>query len=306
MTEPLDWSDPEEIERRFEEGIDRLMGEGTKASLRAMADHNKMTREVSINCPHPMTDFMRLLEEAGDKVPIDALLPAGNKTMVQKPFFAPQEFIAFFDVASALNSFSPEDDADRKQIDALRSAFGQAFTESLSTAQSYETYLARTGEALFDCRFDTRVNRGRVQLWRNPKRFKACLVAEANRFTRKSEWRQEEPQLAEIFEECFRILSKLIFGLSRGQQLSSDPNVLHLRHILAMGGEETRKGLLTPGVQFNKPGGGAASPMRQDLLDSIGKRQEQLRKIGVTREGMKEAFRSLDRKRQGRRGETID
>jgi len=305
MTEPLDWSDPEEIERRFEDGIDRLTREGTRASLRALADHNKMMREVSITEPHPLTDFMKLLEEAGEKIPIDAWLPAGNKTTVHKRFFVPQEFDAFFDVSSALNSFGPEDHADRKQIDALRSAFGQAFTESLSNARENDAYLARTGEALFNCRFDTRVNRGRVQIWRNPKRFKSCLVAEANRFARRSDWRNDDPDLAQLFEECFRVLSELIYFLPRGQQISSDPNVRHLRRILAMGGDRAREGLLTPGIQFDKPGGGTASAMRQALLDSIDRRQEQLSKIGVTREGMKDAFRSYDRKRQGGRGSPI-
>jgi hypothetical protein len=304
MTEFPDWSDPEDIEKRFDEGAQRLAIKAAKPGLRAWIETNRSLGETAELSTSANSDFGKLLGESEHKIAVEAWLPSRGEKMVHKHFLVSREFVAFFDVASVLNNFSPEDDSDIERSDAKRSQFVEIFIEWLCSSCLDETFYARTGEALFNCRYDTRMHRGRSQIWRNAKRFKASLVAEANRFARRNDWRRENRQLAAHFGECFRVLSELIYDLPRGQQISTDASALHLRRVLACGGTEIREGLLTPGVKFDQPGGGSASPTRKALLESVKRHQDVLRGIGVTPDGLKSAFKSMDRKRQRSRPPT--
>ncbi len=162
-----------------------------------------------------------------------------------------------------------------------------------------ESYVRKVGEALFECAYDAREHRGGA-IKRTPSDFKDRLGTEANKLKKKEDWRADKPELAAHFEECFRVLSELFYTLPRGQQKSFDPNSVFLRHIMELGGDEIREGLATPGEVPPYCSGrrGVPAPFRGALLDRVRKREDLLRRIGVTADGLKSAYKSRDRRRQ--------
>lgn len=172
-------------------------------------------------------------------------------------------------------------------------------------------YVKKVGEALFECAYETQAGRSRKQGWRRPKDFKARLAAEANRFKNQEAWRGDKPELAAHFEECFRILPEPFPDLPRGQQRSFEPNSRLIHQFMELGGEETREGLTTPGDKFDQPSGeqprgGTPSPGRKSLIDKVKAQAEHFSAMGVTPDGLRKAFKSLDRRRQRSRPKHAD
>lgn len=181
------------------------------------------------------------------------------------------------------------------------------FAENLCKHWDHD-YVKKIGEALFDCSFEKNETRSRKKVERNPKNFKDRMRAEANRFTPKerkkpkADWRSENPVLAAHFEECFRVLSDLFFASPRGQQKPFDPSSRLVCHMMELGGEEIREGLLEPGVKFDETGGGTPSAGRASLNDWVEAEKKKFRSIGVTPAGVKKGYKNIiDRPHQGGR-----
>ena len=230
-----------EMQDRLDQGETHLSPERRlerQTQLRRQADAARKLRDAGIPGAAAQThnDLKRLMEDAGENTVVDAWLPASKGATAHKRFFVSGDFIDFYDLVADVHLFTPEQSDSANQIREKRSLFSKHFRDVLCHAAEDTTYYEQVGAALFDCQFDTRPNRARPQTCRNPRRFRDCLVAEANRFEARRDWRGYDSQLAAHFGECFRILSELIFQSPRGQQPSTNPNAVFVKHIMRLGG----------------------------------------------------------------------
>lgn len=316
MSTDFDGITEETIEALFERGLSRLVAEENRQNVQKMAEVNRqfdIARNSAAQSEQTRLndEILRLVDEPGDKILLTAGVPDGKGGYEHKRFMVPADFNDFLAVTADLSKFAPADDASAADISERKVSFGHHFSAALghhfSAALCQEPsccdYYREVGEALFNCSYETREHRGRSQIKKNPERFKAHLISEANRFAKQKGWRGKKPELAQRFHAHFLTLSELIWRLPRGQQPSSDPNSRHLKHVMALGGEALRTALLEPGTKYDQPNGGAQSPARKALLDSIEQRASELAPLGITKDGMKNALKSLDRPRQRRKNQ---
>lgn len=305
MSNNRDKMTAEEIEAKFERGFTALYARELRSNSQSLAVLNRQLEgmcnsTVEDGHTHLFNEIQRLIDESGDRVDLTADLPGKNGHFVRKRFLVTPDFYDFLRAAAELGRHAPKDEAHAGEIHKRKVSFGRRFSDMLCRKPESREYVSSVGEALFKCAYDTRAHRARRQIKRNPQQFRQCLMAEANRLAKCKEWRAENQELAERFGECFRILSELIYDLPSGQQPSFDPNSICIKHVMGLWGEEARKGLLTPGAKYDAPNGGTPAPTRKMLVDIIKAHEQEFAPLGVTPDGIRRVFKSMDRRRQRR------
>lgn len=234
-------------------------------------------------------------EQAQGLVHIEAALPSPNGDPIRISLAVTPETDAFMLVAPLVNDFAPSEGKQAEAQHAFSKLFQLAFP---NTNEREKEYLRRVGDTLFECKYDMRVHRASKQIWRSPKAFKLSVLAEANKFQNRRDWRADQPHLADQFADAFRVLASLIYWQPPGQSPSTDPNRALIELRMQMASEEVAQGLRTPGTKFGATSGpGKASPYREDFLESARHRMDHLKTYGITIEGLKAAFHNIDRRR---------